>query len=71
MAMTTKFMFDWCKRCAFLQGCYYQHGEKSATPMFLEPACGNGPATEEAAGAPISHAGIRKPTQAELDELTS
>jgi len=37
------YTFPWCKDCAALHGCYYQHGDKSAVPLFLDPDCAKGP----------------------------
>lgn len=42
-ATKPRYMFDWCAKCKYLGNCYYQHGEFKG-PMFLEPACGEGPA---------------------------
>jgi len=42
-AKTDKYVFEWCKKCDYLDGCYYQGGEYSGHPHFLEPACGSGP----------------------------
>lgn len=45
MEQSDKYMFEWCKDCAYLKGCYYQHGYFQG-PNFLDPDCANGPAKE-------------------------
>lgn len=39
------YMFKWCEKCTLLKGCYYQHGERSSSPMFITEECGVGPST--------------------------
>jgi len=42
-----KYPFTWCKDCGGLKGCFYQHGEYSGHPYFLDPDCTEGPMPKE------------------------